>query len=82
MTSLNVCFTKYSVKSQPEVGLSQDLFDFGQLEHDYTINPTSIPIPPNALPPDAANVGSGLNNNNYGKAQAKISKEMPLVAIV
>lgn len=64
------------------MGLSQDLFDFGQLEHDFTINPTTIPIPPNALPHDATDVRSGLNNNNYGKAQAKHTKGMRVVAIV
>ncbi|KAI8335532.1 hypothetical protein BC941DRAFT_430572 [Chlamydoabsidia padenii] len=63
MTTLNVCFTHYSVKSQPEVGLSQDLFDFGQLEHDFTINPSSIPIPPNAVPPDEYHVKPELINN-------------------
>ncbi|CAO3594361.1 unnamed protein product [Absidia cylindrospora] len=60
MTSLHVCFSKNPVKSQPEVGLSRDFLDFGQLGHDFT-GPTSIPIPPNAIPLNATDYRPDLD---------------------
>ncbi|ORZ24326.1 hypothetical protein BCR42DRAFT_402695 [Absidia repens] len=61
MTSLHVCFSNNPVKSQPEVGLSLDFLDFGQLGHDFT-RPTSIPIPPNAIPLNATDYRPELDS--------------------
>lgn len=46
MSYLNVCFRRNSLKSQPEVSLSQDMFNHEPMDHTLT----AIDIPSNTIP--------------------------------